>query len=296
VLAVAAAPAAGQAGDAGSRGWADRVLPQSRWLRTPVADPHGPRIGLALLATNLLAEQGPERPPFFLFDPDDSAHDVVAAVALGVVLPILRLAEWEGGGATLVADARVFSRFRIEYESRDDMGQDWYIGGAVEARQGRWAGSAGIMHRSSHIGDEFAMETGARRIEFGSEQLDVLAGYDLPRGGRVYGGGSWIFRSYLDWEPLLQDLDIRDRGLVRVGADGQWRPWSDPRFAAWAGVDVRAAERTEWDVAWDLAAGVGIDTGRSLRLMLRYHEGPSPMGEFFLTTERFFAIEFVAEI
>lgn len=272
------------------------LLPTKRWLRTPVGDPHATRIGVALMTTNLLATQGPERPPFTLPDPDDSAADVVAAVSLGVVLPLLDVAEWEGGGAMLVADAKVFSRFRLEYEGRDDMGQDWYVGGGVEARRDRLSGRAAIIHRSSHIGDEFALATGAQRIEFGSEQLDVLAGYDLPLGGRVYGGGSWIFRSYLDWDPRLAALDFDDRFVVQAGADRHWKPWQDQRFGAWLGVDLQAAERTEWDVGYGVAAGIGVAAHRSLRLMVRFYDGFSPMGEFFLTPERFYAFELVAEI
>ena len=32
-----------------------------------------------------------------------------------------------------------------------------------------------------------------------------------------------------------------------------------------------------------------------LRLLLRYYDGPSPVGEFFLTDERFWGLEVVAE-
>jgi hypothetical protein len=272
------------------------LLPATRWVRTPVADPFAQRISVALQSTNLLATQGPERPAFMLENADAAAREVVAAIGLGVVFPLVRLSEWEGGGVMLVADARVFARFRIEYESRDDMGQDWFVGGGIEARDGAWSGRAAIIHRSSHIGDEFAANTGAERIEFGSEQLDLLAAYDLPAGTRVYAGGSWIFRSYLGWDARLRALGVRDRGLVQVGADREWRPWSDPRFALWAGFDVQAAERTEWDAGYSAAAGFGIDTGRSLRVMFRFYDGPSTMGEFFLTPERFYALELVAEI
>lgn len=275
---------------------ARQLLPVTRWLRTPVADPFAQRISVALQSTNLLATQGPERPAFVLEKPDAAAREVVAAIGLGVVFPLLQLSEFEGGGVMLVADARVFARFRIEYQSRDDMGQDWFVGGGIEARDGLWSGRAAIIHRSSHIGDEFSESTGAERIEFGSEQLDLLTAYDLPAGGRVYAGGSWIFRSYLGWDANLRALGVRDRALVQVGADREWRPWSDPRLAAWAGIDVQAAERTEWDVGYSLAAGIGIGKGRSLRVMFRFYDGPSTMGEFFLTPERYYALELTAEI
>src|SRR5687768_12627056 len=106
---------------AGAAAQTDLLLPRVRYFRTPIADPMGTRISVGLLSTNLLESQGEERPPFDLPDPEDSAHDVVAAVSLGAVFPMLHIAQWEGGGATIVSEFKVFSRFRIEYPSRDDM-------------------------------------------------------------------------------------------------------------------------------------------------------------------------------
>ncbi|CAN5639667.1 hypothetical protein BH23GEM9_BH23GEM9_06510 [soil metagenome] len=279
-------------------GWAaaqaGALLPETRYFQSPVADPMAPRISVSLMRTDLLAEQGPERPPFELPDPE-AARELVAAASVGAIFPLFRLAEWEDGGAVLVMDGRVFARFRIALPSRDDMGQDWWVGGGIEAGRGNWSGRASIIHRSSHIGDEFAAETGAERIEFGSEQLDLIAGYDIPGVARVYGGGSWIFRSYLGWEARLRELGVTDRAVVQVGADNEWRPWRDPRFVVHAGFDFHSAERTEWQPAFAGAVGVSIRTSRALRLTLRAYEGMSMMGEFFLTRERYTSLEMSAE-
>lgn len=278
-LVVFASPAAGQ-----------RLLPDVRHFRTPVADPHGARMAVGLMRTNVLETQGPERPPFTLPDPEDAASDVVAAVGIGGIFPLVQLTD----GVVMYADARVFSRFRIEYESRDDMGQDWFVGGGVEVRRDAWSGRAAIMHRSSHLGDEFIEMTGAERIEFGSEQLDLTAAYDVPGIARVYGGGSWIFRSYLGWEPQLVALGVEDRAQIQIGADRIWTRDDSP-LAVYAGVDVQSAERTEWDTGYAAALGIGVQTRRSFRLMLRAYDGPSTMGEFFLTPERYVTLELVAE-
>lgn len=275
---------------------AQRLLPEERHFRTPVADPYAARFSVGLLHTNVLETQGPERPPFTIPDPEDASSDVVAAVAMGAIFPLIRLSQSPHGGVTMYADARVFSRFRIEYESRDDMGQDWFVGGGLEMRRDAWSGRAAIMHRSSHLGDEFIEMTGAERIEFGSEQLDLMAAYDVAGIARLYGGGSWIFRSYLGWEPQLAALGVRDRALLQIGADRVWSPWNDRPVAVYAGIDVQTAERTEWDTGIAAAIGVGVQTRRSFRLMTRFYDGLSPMGEFFLTPERYFTLELVAEI
>lgn len=292
-IALLAALALG-AGDAAAQ--VQRFLPDVRYFRTPVADPYAPRLSVGLLHSNVLETQGPERPPFTIPDPDDAASDVVAAVSIGGVVPLIHVSESDRGGVVMYADARVFSRFRIEYESRDDMGQDWFVGGGFEMRRDAWSGRAAIIHRSSHLGDEFIEMTGAERIEFGSEQLDLMAAYELPGIARVYGGGSWIFRSYLGWEPQLVALGVRDRALLQFGADHVWRPRAGRSLAIYGGIDVQTAERTDWDVGVAAAAGIGMQSQRSMRLMLRFYDGPSTMGEFFLTPERWLSIEFLVEI
>lgn len=277
-------------------GSAQRLLPEERYFRPPIADPYAARFSVGLLQTNVLETQGPERPPFTIPDPEDASSDVVAAVGIGAIFPLIRLAQSPRGGVMMYADARVFSRFRIEYESRDDMGQDWFVGGGFEIQRDAWSGRAAIIHRSSHLGDEFIEMTGAERIEFGSEQLDVTAAYDVAGIARVYGGGSWIFRSYLGWEPRLVALGVRDRALFQVGADRVWRPRDGRPLALYAGLDVQTAERTEWDTGIAAALGIGVQTRRSFRLMARFYDGRSTMGEFFLTPERYFTLELVAEI
>ncbi|HSJ23228.1 MAG TPA: DUF1207 domain-containing protein [Longimicrobiales bacterium] len=267
------------------------LLPEVRYLGAPLADPMAPRISVGLMRTTLLATQGPERDPFELADADGAADEYVAAVGVGAVLPLVQLAVWDGGGAILTVEGRVFARFRIELPRRDDMGQDWYVGGAVEAGWPRVAARLGVLHRSSHIGDEFADNTGASRIEFGGEQLDGMVAYDVPGVARLYGGGAWVFRSYLDWEPRLRALRVRDRALLQFGLDREWQPWSDPRFHAFAGADYYSAERTGWHPAFAAAAGVGVRTTRSLRLTVRAFDGMSHMGEFFLTPERYISLE-----
>lgn len=277
-------------------GWAQgTLLPEVRYMRAPLADPTSPRIAVGLMRTTLLATQGPERPPFTLERPGAAAEEYVAAVGIGAVFPLLQVAEWEGGGANLVVDGRVFARFRIEYPTRDDMGQDWYVGGAVEAARYRWSGRAGIMHRSSHMGDEFMLSTGAERIEFGGEQLDLKVAYDVPGVARVYGGGAWVFRSYLRWEDRLEALGVQDRAIVQLGVDREWQPWPDPRFQLFAGADYFSAERTNWHPSFAGVAGVGIRQARSLRVMLRGFSGRSHMGEFFLTPERYLSLEVAAQ-
>jgi len=245
----------------------------------------------------VLSTRGPERPPFVISDQEDADFDVQAQAAIGVTIPLVSLDTWQGGGITLTGMAGVFSRFRIEYPSRDDLGQDWIVGGGIEAAWDEWSTRIRISHRSSHLGDEFVEQTGADRIEFGGEALDGLVGYTFPGIARVYGGGAWIFRSYTDKQvPVMLELGRRDRLLLQLGADGEWQPWDSSPIGLVAGIDWQTAERTDWKSALSAGAGFNVNAnGRTLGLILRFFDGASPLGEFFLSPEQFWSFELLAE-
>jgi hypothetical protein len=282
-----------------TRGFWDRFLPRIHYFEPLVADPLEPRMGIGLIQTNVFerAGQGLERPPFDFPDPDDSSSDVNAAAAIGGSIPLFLVAEWPGkGGIVASAQLGVFSRFRIEYPSRDDVGQDWFVGMPFEITYENFTGRFRIMHRSSHIGDELVETTGAERIEFGGEFADFLAGYRVTPEVRLYGGATWNFRSYTELLPALRARNMHDYFEVHGGVDAAWYGWSDGRTGLAAGVDWQSAQRTGWRSQFSLAGGVSArKAGQGMKLLLRYFHGPSSMGEFFMTKETFVGLEWVVE-
>ena len=284
--------------DAQADKWS-RFMPGTTLFQPLIADPLEPRFTLGLLHTNLLETQGPERPPFFVTE--DDYTDLVAAVGIGMAFPFVALKTWDGGGVNLTGHVGVFSRFRIENPSRDDMGQDWVVGGGIEVMKDDLAGRVRIHHRSSHLGDEFTQSTTAQRIEFGGEALEGVVSYRDKSGVRVYGGGSFIFHSNTGSTEVLQTLQRDDRLTGQIGADGEWYKWSGGHVGIHGGVDLQAAQRTEWQSAFSALGGVAfrrenVANARELRLSLRYFSGPSPMGEFFLTKERFLHFELMGRL
>ena len=294
ILTAALPLAAGAQLRAQSGAW-DRLLPAQNWFPPPVADPLEPRFSVSLLRTDLLSRRGPERPAFLLPDQEDSNRDVVAAVALGVTFPIASLAEWAGGGLELTGHAAVHSRFRIEYPSRDEMAEDWVVGGGMAAAWDEFAARLRIHHRSSHMGDEFMVVTRlagqtAERIEFGGEAIEATGSYAWE-GLRFYGGGSWIFHSNTAKETVLRFWGRDDWYTVQLGADSEWFPLAGGRLGFNGGIDWQAAQRTNWRGALALAAGVHARNAAMLGFTVRYFTGPSTMGEFFLTKETYVALE-----
>lgn len=281
----------------------------SAWLPTEhaflplLADPREIRLGGAIIATDVLRRSNTlnalERPPFsFLASADDMETDVQGDVALGGTI-LLRRAPVRGGNLVVGAQAAVFARFRIEEPSRDYAASDWIVALPVEWRRDRVAARLRLLHRSSHLGDEIIVETGARRIEFGHEAIDLLLAYTLDSGARLYGGGSWIFRSNTENEPLLHALGrpVTDNAALQAGVDGAWYPWADGRLGVVAGVDWQAAQRTDWKSQLSAIAGlVAKGEDQRLRLQLRFFHGASPLGEFFLSDETYFGLEIAADL
>jgi hypothetical protein len=288
-LSLAVAPATAQ--NDGSK-----LLPRTRYFPSPLADPIEPRMSIGLLVTDVLLGYGGERAPFVVPDAGAESRDVQAIAYIGGTIPFFRLATWPGGGVIVAGQAGVAARFRIELPSRDDLGQDWLVGMPVEMRWTDFSARLRISHRSSHLGDEFVVATGAERVEFGGEAFDALGAWRVPGGGRLYAGGSWIFRSYTKWLPSLYYQGIGDRFVLQLGGDGAWTPFADPRVSLLAGFDWQTAERIEWKSYLSLAGGVTMRSdGRQLGFVARFFNGRSALGQFFNTPERYLSLELLAE-
>lgn len=276
----------------------DRILPDVSYFAPLIADPLEVRLGVGLLHTNLFrpsgAPQRRERDGVFLIpDPEDASRDVIASTSIGGTVPWLQLARWsDSTGISLGVLAGVIGRFRIEYPTREDVGQDWFVGGPLEIAGPRWSGRIRFMHRSSHLGDEVVETTGAQRVEVGGEYFDGMLAYRLRPDTRVYGGSTWIFRSYTENTQVMRDLGRKDRTSIQLGAEHGWYPWVERNFGVVGAVDWRRAERTGWEDSFAAAAGLSLKTpNRDGKLLVRYFSGASLLEQFFLTKETYWAIE-----
>jgi hypothetical protein len=280
-------------------GW-QRLFPGVHYFDPLIADPIEPRMGLAMIQTNVFESAGQAREirfPFAFPDSADSAHDVQVVAGIGGSIPLLRLKEWPGkGGIVASAQLGVFARFRIEYPTREEAATDWFVGMPFEITYEKFTGRFRIMHRSSHIGDELVQTAGAERIEFGGEYADFIAAYQPLQDLRVYGGATYNFRSYNERLLALRLRDWHDHTQVQAGFDyGSYR-WSNGHVGVVAGFDWQSTQRTNWRSGFSVVGGLAVKTnGRGSKLIARYYHGPSTMGEFFLTPETFTGIEWVVD-
>ena len=143
------------------------------------------------------------------------------------------------------------------------------------------------------MGDEL-IEAGVERVDFTTETLETLVAYGSDEF-RVYGGGSLVVRSSLENEVQLGPA-FSDDVVIRLGADARVRPWARNDVTLDGGVDWHNSDRTGWEGQLSVRLGLAVrDGSRSARLSGIYHRGPSPMGQFFLSDERYWGIELILE-
>jgi len=201
--------------------------------------------------------------------------------------------QWADGGLTLGIQAGVFGRFRLEVSGNDLVASDWIVALPAEIARGPWSGRLRLLHWSAHVGDEL-IEAGVERVDFTTETLETLVAYG-PGDFRFYGGGGLVIRSSLENELQLGPA-FSDDVLIRLGADARVHPWARNDVTIDGGLEWQSSDRTEWASQFSVRLGVSLrDGARSAQLNGIYHRGPSPMGQFFLTHERYWGIELILE-
>lgn len=290
MLTLAVHPPTLQAQHTGSR-W----FPELRYFEAPSAGLREPTFALRGVWTDVFEDTSSpsERGPF-AFDPsEDLSSELEGEAALGGHIRIWDAARWEDGGIVLGVQGGVFGRFRLETSAADLVSSDWLVSLPAEWSRGAWSGRVRFTHWSAHLGDELVESTGAERLDFTNETLDALLAY-RSSGLRIYGGGGIVTRSSLENEARLGS-DFSDNGMVRLGADGTWFFWRDRTFGVEAAVDWQSWDRTSWRHRISMVGGFTARTagGKWVRLMGRFMDGPSPMGQFFLTDETAWGFELV---
>ena len=94
--------------------------------------------------------------------------------------------QWE-----IAIQAGVFSTFNMDASSKDLVNADYTAGLLTTYRTGPFSGFLRIHHQSSHLGDEFILDspTPVHRVNLSFEEIDLKLSYELFSWLRVYGGG-----------------------------------------------------------------------------------------------------------
>lgn len=210
------------------------------------------------------------------------------AANFGETFALYRNAAPLGGQWEIVIQAGVFSTFNVGNSSKDLQNADYTVGVLTSYRTGPFSGFLRLHHQSSHLGDEFILnsQSPVNRINLSFEELDLKLSYELFAWLRVYGGGGMLF----DQDP--KDLK---QGTSEFGVEltSPWTLWGGKmRPVAYADFQVNA--RSNWDVASSVMAGLQFENARigdrKLQVLVEYFSGPSPNGQFYTQNTEWFGI------
>lgn len=191
--------------------------------------------------------------------------------------------QWE-----IAIQAGVFSTFNLGSSSVDLQNADYTAGLLTSYRTGAFSGFLRLHHQSSHLGDEFILNSqpGFNRINLSFDELDLKISYELASWFRVYGGGG-----------MLVGRDPRElkRGTSQLGAEltSPWTLW-DGKVRPVAYADLQANARSNWKVASSVMAGLQFENARigdrRLQVLAEYFGGPSPNGQFYTQNTEWFGL------
>jgi Protein of unknown function (DUF1207) len=191
--------------------------------------------------------------------------------------------QWE-----VALQAGVFSVFNMNTSSNDLVNADYTVGLLTSYRTGPFSGFLRIHHQSSHLGDEFILnsQTPVNRINLSFEELDLKISYELTSWFRIYGGGGML---------VGRDPSYLNRGTSQVGTEltSPWTFWGGKvRPVAYA--DFQANARSNWDVASSVMTGLQFENARigdrRLQVLGEYFYGPSPNGQFYTQKTEWFGL------
>jgi Protein of unknown function (DUF1207) len=149
---------------------------------------------------------------------------------------------------------------------------DYVVGFPLEWRYAGASARLRPYHQSSHLGDEFLINTRTERMDFSYEAIELLLSYELW-GLRVYGGGEYLVRSKPD------DLENE---ILHWGAEYRGQDRILDAFRLAVGFDVKHFEEHNFAPDRSLKAGIVLgDYSNEVQLMLEFFEGYSPHGQQF---------------
>ena len=226
------------------------------------ADPHRP--------TNYLAEG------FTIGGSIPSTDSPLTLVATGGRFGMLRFGPAKPGGrAWQISVEAGFDALFDSQNKLDVVGWDGNYGLTVTtASSSPLAWKFGVLHVSSHIGDEYQARTGHERVNYTREEVNVGAAWRWSPNWRAYGeAGMAYYQGDSALEPWRIQSGIEyETGLGPCG----------PHLACYAAADISAMQERGWRV--DKTIGVGIvirSPGRTSRLFLEWHDGRPTANEFF---------------
>jgi len=247
-----------------------------------------------------LFAQGPRAFPSLIADPREpqlslraavpTSREVQGEVALGELFSVYkwslgsedRFIQWLAGGG-------VFSRFDLLKSTKDLQVSDYTANMPVDVRLNRrWSGRVMPFHISSHLGDDFIVETGRLPRKYSVDSVKTLLALEPDPQWRLYGGYQYVIRSV---------NENFGRHAVQSGIEWKsaWRG-SLPRWQTFAAQDLQSWQRVGWNIQYHAQVGIRLKrtehASQAMNYYLEFATGRRPFGQFYKEKETLWALGF----
>ena len=204
-------------------------------------------------------------------------------VILGENLPVVAL---KRGPRPIVLGigSQAYGRFSLDDSKSALISMDWVAGLNTTAVLGAWALTLQLYHESSHLGDEYADDFGAGRLDWTREVVAGWASYG-PGDLRLTGGASYVLDDGLKLPRAGAALGIDFHGNRHRRFTRTVQPV--------VGLYTEAISATRWRLSSSAKMGVAFvgEQGPRLGVALIAHDGLSTQRQFFREESRYIGLE-----
>lgn len=205
----------------------------------------------------------------------------VASGAYGEIFGLYRrIGGEDGSGWQVNFGGSIHSLFNLDAHSFALVTTDYTIGFPCTFRKGADSFRLSLYHQSSHLGDEFLLQTKTERIEISYEALNFIGSHEWREWRAYYGGEYMIHKAPGTLRPASLQA-----GMEYYGADA-----IVGRGRLVGGLDLISSQEHDWEMLSSLKLGLQFDSstpnGRYLRVLAEGYTGFHQDGQFILYSSR----------
>jgi len=207
----------------------------------------------------------------------------VGSVTMGEHFNIVGYSAPKIGDLTLGVEPSIFALFNLDAPSEDLVNADYRGALPIAYRRGPFSFRASVLHQSSHLGDEFLLNTPIQRVNLSYEAGDAKVSYQVE-DFRFYAGVLGCFhREPADLKPWSAQQGVEWVSTAHFIGDS---------IAPIVAVDVQEHQETFWHGNLSVRAGIELvnpeKSRRRIQFLLEYYRGYNPNGQFYRERVEYF--------